>query len=575
MALVPGYKIRRPNNKLIVQEFFDNLHPEPDVAGPILDQTVEIQEGDYTVEEFAPVLQAYFDAIGVQNEFHVVTREVSAFTVPENLTFEANFVPDFPTSINMPPFEEISISGGNLQSLPQVSAELQTASQAIFGTTGFRIDGFDLADFGGSGNFIFFRSDEGSFGSLPSFFQVKKNSSLDFLNIIPAPVSVDENPPVEIPFYIKVPGITELPPVGASIALRQGGEIVATAIVAEDQITPVFPNVGSLFSEAIFLNDMVGDWDLAGEIINISTGIEQFIGNLSIDSLRLTSFDAFSIFGVSSFISKDLTPIIKKTKGLEVTQPQGIFNNLLITGNALSQQLGMVTNITDGVFAPLRLIDIGEKAFIVFSGPKFFLPTDLVEETTTTPKIDRQTDLAIKYLPSGRSFEAAQMGTSNLHKLMRGFGRLFSRQLEALKLTNEEIFPDRASFLEEWERALGIPDDCIPRFNTIEERLKMVRLKLVLSNVQVAEDLIAVAKEVFDIDITVDPGIVSFNAGNPHGFLNEKEARFTIVVTFQLLDQEVFPYTYPIPFGREGFTVLSCLFERLVPANVQVIFVEQ
>ena len=92
-------------------------------------------------------------------------------------------------------------------------------------------------------------------------------------------------------------------------------------------------------------------------------------------------------------------------------------------------------------------------------------------------------------------------------------------------------------------------------------------------NVTTAQDFIDLAAE-FGITVTIIPGAVAgtFPMVFPLMFFTSgKEARFTMVVEFPS-DLETFPLTFPIPFGDGIIGVIKCLFNRIRPANVQIIY---
>jgi uncharacterized protein YmfQ (DUF2313 family) len=188
-------------------------------------------------------------------------------------------------------------------------------------------------------------------------------------------------------------------------------------------------------------------------------------------------------------------------------------------------------------------------------------------------ELDTEATLAAAYLPPGLAFASKLNSASNLSKLFRGFGRTFLTVRNDVDALEEHLPPDRTvKFLEEWERDLEIPDQCIPLFETADERRAMILLKLTAMNIQTNADFVALAAA-FGITVTVEGGIVSFNDGNPHAFSDETEARYTIVITFVVDLPESFPYTFPITFGNETLGILQCLFTKLKPANCQVLFV--
>jgi len=187
-------------------------------------------------------------------------------------------------------------------------------------------------------------------------------------------------------------------------------------------------------------------------------------------------------------------------------------------------------------------------------------------------KLSEETDLLGGYLPSGPVFASKMNTDSNTFKLIKAFAKSFSRLSSTQELLQEEVMPDRTNlFLDEWERAVGIPDDCFAVGDTNESRRHFILMKLAHMGIQTNLDFVNLAAEVFGLVVEVESGHISWGLGNPHFFGSEKESRFTIVITFQN-SSEAFPYTFPLPFGSGETAILECLYTKLKPANCNVLF---
>lgn len=172
------------------------------------------------------------------------------------------------------------------------------------------------------------------------------------------------------------------------------------------------------------------------------------------------------------------------------------------------------------------------------------------------------------YLPGGRLFAAKNDPLKNLQKYIQGISEEAIRVNNILNAYNEEFYPDQTTdFLQEWERALGIPDDCLLTTGlTVQERRRDVLVKLAGMAAQTAED--------FE-DVATAFGVASTVVGGKDPLVSpaitpDKTARFSIVVIF--IPPEVFPYTFPFTFGSAAISVLQCLFVKMAPANCQVLF---
>jgi uncharacterized protein YmfQ (DUF2313 family) len=181
--------------------------------------------------------------------------------------------------------------------------------------------------------------------------------------------------------------------------------------------------------------------------------------------------------------------------------------------------------------------------------------------------LNEYTDSLAEYMPGGKLFASKNIQDSNFRKLLIGMSGELFRANGLLREYSNGIIPDQTvKFIEEWERALGIPDDCFNNSGTIDIRRRNVLTKLSALGVQTIPDFEELAS-VFGI-------VVEVLSGSESGitFSSNKVARFTIVINITLPDR--FTYTFPIPFGDNTIVLLQCIFSKLKPANCQVIFQE-
>ena len=139
--------------------------------------------------------------------------------------------------------------------------------------------------------------------------------------------------------------------------------------------------------------------------------------------------------------------------------------------------------------------------------------------------IEEYTNSLADYLPGGCLFASRGVDSSNFRKLLRGMAGELFRSNGLLKEYSEQIIPDQTvKFIEEWEQALGIPDDCFKVTGTIANRRKQVLTKLAALGVQTIADFVDVAA-VFGVTAQVFAG-----SGSGITFASNKVARFTIVI---------------------------------------------
>jgi len=180
------------------------------------------------------------------------------------------------------------------------------------------------------------------------------------------------------------------------------------------------------------------------------------------------------------------------------------------------------------------------------------------------------------YLPNGRIFAAKNQEGTTLKNLIFGLGiELFRAEGKQNEIICEHFPEDTELLLAEWESALGIPDDCIPIAETAAERRENIITKLTALGVATKEGFEALALEL-GFSVRVDGGgrwgifPMEFPAML---FNNPSDARFTMVVDFLVpLDLNVFDFTFPVVFGDNVNNVIICLFERLRPANADLVF---
>lgn len=189
--------------------------------------------------------------------------------------------------------------------------------------------------------------------------------------------------------------------------------------------------------------------------------------------------------------------------------------------------------------------------------------------------IEQYTNSLARYLPGGDLFASRYADGSTLRRLLRGFAEELFRTNGLIKEYCEQIIPDETvKFIGEWESALGIPDDCFSGTGTMDERRLHVLVKLASLGVQTQQDFIDLAS-LFGVEITIMNGSLhgTFPLVFPILFFNSsKDARFTIIVTFTLIEGERFTYTFPLLFGNSELAILECLFNKLKPVNTAVIF---
>jgi uncharacterized protein YmfQ (DUF2313 family) len=180
------------------------------------------------------------------------------------------------------------------------------------------------------------------------------------------------------------------------------------------------------------------------------------------------------------------------------------------------------------------------------------------------------------YLPNGPLFLSKKLSGTKLRSLLIGLAQQIMIAENKLELTWQELDPSTTTLLiEEWESAVGIPDECFDQFGTLADRRRNVLVKL-NSSIQTEQDFIDLAALFgFTIQISIGSEVSTFPMTFPFPlFSSEKEIRFTLIIDFNVPSSSSFPFTFPFVFEDGGVAEVKCLFEKLKPANVNIIYRE-
>ncbi len=183
--------------------------------------------------------------------------------------------------------------------------------------------------------------------------------------------------------------------------------------------------------------------------------------------------------------------------------------------------------------------------------------------------LDAHADALADFMPNGPLFEAKKISNSNFRKLLRGFaGELFTAE-GYIKTFDDEYSPLTTNlFLDEWERAVGIPDSCFKGDGDNNERRTHILTKLASLGIQTVADFVTLGST-FGKTITVE---ALDTMASPPVTVTYSNARFTLVITGAGLVSGLPPYDIPHTPGSSE-SVLECLFNLIRPANCKLIFV--
>lgn len=179
------------------------------------------------------------------------------------------------------------------------------------------------------------------------------------------------------------------------------------------------------------------------------------------------------------------------------------------------------------------------------------------------------------FLPMGKLFEGKNISYTTLFKLLFGLAaECYRVENKMNEIADEQDITTTTLFLEEWEKALGLPDECLNNTTDIDIRRKQVLAKFTLS-IDNVQSFIKLAS-IFGFTVTIQPysEITVFPLPFPINFCPDLlTAMFTMIVNLPLsLNPYVFPLTFPINFSSGVVNILECFFNHVKPANAQIIF---
>lgn len=190
--------------------------------------------------------------------------------------------------------------------------------------------------------------------------------------------------------------------------------------------------------------------------------------------------------------------------------------------------------------------------------------------------LDEHTESLADFLPGGCLFEAARLEGSNLKSTLKGLAGELRRMEDALIQFTDQYDPSTTtSFITEWERMVGIPDDCFPGTGTLaERRIHIVAKSFKSLGAATEQDYIDLAAFLgFAITLSHLPEISFFPPYDvPMDLIyGLPTSRFVLVMTGPGIVVNVPPYD--VPFSLTTNTgVISCFFDKLKPANTIILY---
>ena len=188
---------------------------------------------------------------------------------------------------------------------------------------------------------------------------------------------------------------------------------------------------------------------------------------------------------------------------------------------------------------------------------------------------EEQANKLAGYLPNDRLHLVKNRDGSKLRSILLGLAQQWLDFRETINEVYDEYDPrSTTNLISEWEEFVGIPDDCLGNTGTLEQRRLNILLKLAGINVTTEQQFINVAAVLgYTVTITNGVDVATFPLTFPIILLGSGEAPFTIIVNLDAsLAPSGFPLTFPITLTDGLPELLQCFFEKLKPANTQLIF---
>lgn len=188
--------------------------------------------------------------------------------------------------------------------------------------------------------------------------------------------------------------------------------------------------------------------------------------------------------------------------------------------------------------------------------------------------VDRYTRLMLSMQPRGRAWSRAP--NSERGRYFAGLAAEFARIDAFLELILAERSPRTAFWLlPEWEKSLGLPDECTGQAETIAERRAIAHARMIATGGQDPAYFEEVAKAL-GYDITITQYRARWSGYRRFGErYGDEDMQWTwkVTCTTGTVRPRRFGHAFMgEPFTTWGNTPLVCLIRRLAPAGTVVLF---
>lgn len=188
---------------------------------------------------------------------------------------------------------------------------------------------------------------------------------------------------------------------------------------------------------------------------------------------------------------------------------------------------------------------------------------------------EEQAIILANYLRNDKLHESKYDTNSSLYKVLLGLASAWiDFQNNSNQIIDNYNINNSLDLLDEWEKAVGIPDDIFIVENDIERRRRNILLKIAGSKASTKQQFEKVAS-LLGFNVIVETGYKHcvFPLTFPIIFATQEAIPFLIIVTIDNKYQEnTLPLTFPIQFKPDGANILKLFFNKIKPANTQIIF---
>lgn len=178
-------------------------------------------------------------------------------------------------------------------------------------------------------------------------------------------------------------------------------------------------------------------------------------------------------------------------------------------------------------------------------------------------------------LPQGRAWGKRNDPESNTRKLINALSVAHNLVQQQIELLDDEYRIEQTiELLENWEKSVGIPGECLGTSETIAQRRQAVIDRLGKMPIVTLEEMQAYVDALFPgLGVELVPGYeyYSFEYDFEVSFLGDVSEKWILVAKVPLSDAQ-FEYDFEMTFeGGIDTEQLECLLNKINPAPVYVI----